>query len=537
MKNLITLLLLLVFGCSDQLNDYEKKAETSSERDKPPVDDEPIEPPANNWEWGNDAYFLQHLGISSPWFSQDRQGVLVTDKCPKSKGWRLFYKRLETSDLLRSKSTLDDRYPYFVLYNEYTGVLRIFIYMGIENPTGGQAIFHKAKISDIGNGPHEAALLHHENSNSGIAYNQKIADADFTTVDIYRFNINKWHIIDYMLSYDPNLSTYTNSFFRLDFPIESVSEIKLEGTLEFSGSAFLNSGGGPGNLIGAAFDYINKNKGLMKTRSENINDLSSDIYDQGTRLISSSRGGVADLGRSFHNFAAKIGNNSAILGTLAGGAEIVNGLVNVFTGGSSSRTEISFNAKGTMELSGTIKNLYSGGFIKFALPLVNYTNNEEKNPLKYSKNIGLFRLKKQPFMNLEFNRHLMSMHTPIGYDEIFLKLSNNPEFDVEINPNTGMELAEIKIQPVIKYTYSSYYFQSYLLNDKWNISENGKALVYKDLMNIDEFLNKRVYIYDRAVFGQYNDMNNNLYLKIYYKFRRKTNHNDIVEVIKTYKAQ
>jgi hypothetical protein len=84
------------------------------------------------WDWtSSTAYGDAVSRYVSPWSGSSSSGVLpVGETCPKTDGWELYHRRLFVGDENLLDGVLNPGTRYFMLYNRFSGVLRLFFYDG-----------------------------------------------------------------------------------------------------------------------------------------------------------------------------------------------------------------------------------------------------------------------------------------------------------------------------------------------------------------------------------------------------------------------
>ena len=128
----------------------------------PPAADEPpafYDPVVAAWDWTDENAFTDLLktsgeyGISTPWDTLNHFGLHITGNRPKYEdGWRLVSRRLNCGDIsdgCGNPNMLMDNYPHFVIYNLYTGVMRVFVYIDEFVQAGEDTIEVSYSIANI----------------------------------------------------------------------------------------------------------------------------------------------------------------------------------------------------------------------------------------------------------------------------------------------------------------------------------------------------------------------------------------------------
>ncbi|MCK4258474.1 MAG: hypothetical protein KAX49_05820, partial [Halanaerobiales bacterium] len=218
------------------------------------------------WDWTDDYAYTDwdNNPIPAPWLAKHHCGVDLTDsyRCPASDDWHLYVKRFTQDDWYSSsgvikeeptpRSTIQQNYPYFKLYNKNTGI---------------------KDGSDI---PHNVGLFLNECGPISYSYADKNEELNEDKVLILKAIYKKWFVFDYMLSYEPILSTNppSNIFFVVDLGAKDVSDISLSGEFEFdANSVFSNGTNTSKSLIDTIFGCAGQISKQIKNVDNNLEIL------------------------------------------------------------------------------------------------------------------------------------------------------------------------------------------------------------------------------------------------------------------------
>lgn len=230
--------LLLLFSCSNEKDVFEVV--------KPHFEKAIAQ---QDFDWENADFMPTPEGaekIMSPWSGSGSllgtYGTDIINDRKKSEGWTLLYNSF-TSD-----ANLYTPNPFFVLYNKYRGIMRIFYYATDPFITSSSNIIDNLSIiSD-----------HYSSSIFNLADQPIINGAqnrkNLTHIQPQPFDGSKpvashrWYMAQYELAYDPNISSIPYDQIMLNFNLNyrNISSIKInsEGISKFSGIIGEESSGG-----------------------------------------------------------------------------------------------------------------------------------------------------------------------------------------------------------------------------------------------------------------------------------------------------
>lgn len=527
------------------------------------------------WDWTDDDNFKNFNGnqIPTPWPADFHSGIDLTqaDRCPFSEGWRLYIKRLEAEDYsgkAKSEITTQDtqpEYPYFALYNKYTGILRLFVYMGGDNTAGEDNFIFNAGITDGAGTPNKDVGLFLNNSDQfASSLEDKSSEYNQGHLTIFRAVYKKWMVTDYELSYDPGLSGYSNTYFTVNLDARDIEDISLSGDFQFTVEEFTTD---KKNVVNSAlngnynssYDYSQRIAGLEKFK----NTLKDDGNKSGGKIKN-----------SLANFADAIDPVSGLAEKLSiPGASYINSFTNTF-GSSSSSIQFSVSYSdgvGDINLNGNIVDNIGITDLQFGLPLV--SGLEEADSPTYQKQLGLFSLDHKPQVQIskeQFGDHYeFKGQSLTGYHEaVYIDLK---DISISINPESNMELKKIAYSPIIDASgdFLTTYGQSWYFpiegesdHDTYDIaySSDNQSMPYtlhsfNGLLSYGTFKKgkKTETNYDRIILGPTESVNlklnynipnrdfqmfiGDVYIRYYFIFENKNDSSIKAEFIKTYKAE
>jgi hypothetical protein len=336
------LTLLFLAGC---------KKEKLSSPDTIPVkgSTDALIPYSFNWEDPNLNWMPYPEGqarISLPWTGQGSlystvDPDVLTDR-KASDGWILLYNTFSPTTFTYN--------PYFILYNKYRGLMRIFIY--VNNSSFASSSYLKNAITLNGN---QYSILNFAGTDIvDVSQNQiRFDKIESAPIDgSAPFSTFKWYMLQYELAYDPTivpttsenppqLSFYINSIDITQVKLGGNVEGKLKGSIGATGSSDLFStitsniapALGKGVLAAVGSEFFTRN-----TISETTNSLGlpNGVFKAISSGISSALSAAAG------NLPGAVYN---ILSAIIGGSS-----------GSAGQT-VSLNLNATISLAGSMKDV------------------------------------------------------------------------------------------------------------------------------------------------------------------------------------
>lgn len=128
--------------------------------------------------------------------------------------------------------------PYFILYNKYKSILRLFLYYGNANPTINSASVILKWNSSINSPIANNSLLTHANEYALANENYPISNNPEKHINYLNqvSNSGAWGVTEYLVNFDPNTLKNINNFQHIDFDfkLSTISEISINGEFKFS---------------------------------------------------------------------------------------------------------------------------------------------------------------------------------------------------------------------------------------------------------------------------------------------------------------
>ncbi len=479
-----------------------------------------------SWEWSDPSWFTDYYGVSipSPWGASNHYGLDLTDsqQCPPTEGWVLY------------QSGKQPIVTYFALYNKYTGVLRLFLYLGNSSTTGEQDFILNCRLENGSGYLIDPAFFLNECGPIAFSLEEKNTEINNDRVSVVRAYYRKWIALDYFVSYDPayysNYSNNNHLYLRLDIDSKTVSTIELEGSFEFEVDTILPTHAS--GFMGLLGNVFGKN-GQVRNIEKDVSSLKDTIKSDSDQLKETGESDKSKLGNILDLAASTISIVDPFVGIGLGVFDIIGSFTN-FLSPVTTKTQHSYG-EGTISLNGTIITNSPIDFIRLGLPYCNYTYGSD-NPT-FDGKIGLFSLIENPTFTIHRDKiqyryigqsagitdpQELSIYYETDFD------FSNPLDHIVVNPESQMELLECKVLTQFIFMCGSPYSYSYLyqkLDTKNGIRQKEFQPYLRDgsLLHVSE----NGFIMNPFITP---------YIKLYLKFRHVTDHSIVVEVMRTYKA-
>lgn len=469
-KNMILLLFALPFvSCKKDIKSVEDITDDAIVRIKGVI-------PAT-FDWKTVNYMPTPPGqtpISVPWVGQGSLSALygidvIEDNRPED-GWVLLYNTFDAN----SPGPLQN--PYFILYNRYRGLMRIFLYL-----TGDFAI-QSSHLTDGMN-------LVYNGSSQMLAYmGTNFVDLtqphkSFTQIEkaptdnSLPMATNKWFMMQYEFAYDPQLATIPFNNMQLSWftNFNTISQISLGGNVEGTiKGTIAASGEGSNNVLNSALGNLGKiagTVGLSAVGSQFLNNASGTY--PGSNFTYDSQGNVTGTvsHQANNNLGLPDGLFTSIKTGMAAGLSAATGnipgaVAGVFSalfGGSSAPQQqtVSLNLNATLTLNGT--STTSGSFPASptsvwvpgtqGLTASNTANIQGFIPL-YENSLGVFSLSNAPIAT----KQTYSVRNADGSYENRTEIDiNTNSYTIQFNPAVvnsnpdGATISNVTQEAVIEY--------------------------------------------------------------------------------------
>jgi hypothetical protein len=397
--------------------------------------------------------------------------VEVRDNKPED-GWelityRLGYQYLDSPVAIPSQvsAVYDNVHPSFILYNKYTGLLRVLVfldrsYLNEDYQTARILLEHEANIED-------------ELQNALFSFSEPIISSldnfktqlQFMSANIVNVENGLWLMGDFPMAYDPCVCNFKTNL-RVKSNLIKIADINLEGIIEtvdlvtatedettqeltvfneFKEILGKTSGGVKNGLkkykelngyVTSLEKLIAKEKSTKK-KEESSFDLQKFLNNifkgsQEVEASSSSNGGLSGLLKSVPKIGAIVGLVDFMI---SGGKSGANA-------NKASVTPMAFEAN--VKMSGTIETTTPGPNIKFATPGSKPNpNNLNGNIPMYNEALGVFNLVETPTVDFARYSNNSQLEDIIQYKPRPLKFA--------LNPAAGLDIMEMKATIVISY--------------------------------------------------------------------------------------
>ena len=434
----IVLLGVLVVSCNEDYNTEIDSIEVTDSKDW-------VLPYTFDWEDPNLNWMPYPSGggvaaIPPPWTGQGgladmlEPDVLADRKA--SDGWELVYSTFDP-DPARLEYN-----PYFVLYNKYRGIMRVFLY--VNNSSNFSSTFLKDVISQSTD---QYSILNFDKSEIvDVATNrtqcERIGGVRLDGTAPYA--PFRWYMFQYEFAYDPQLiPTLTPDPPQISININSidVTEVNLGGTQTGSLKGSIGATGPTGIFSNLTSQIAPIGKGVFGAIGASSLSKFADGDTSNT------------LGLNNSVFKATVaGMNSLVSAASAGVPGTVFNLLSGIFGGSSASAgqSVSLNLETDISLAGSITSttaLPSTPILFYFPGSLLADNNGNYNVTnyvpKYNKPLGVFNITAKPTVKLNYS----CFYGGGVYNQLYQYTLDNSSFDIVYNPEV---LANASISSVEK---------------------------------------------------------------------------------------
>lgn len=395
-----------------------------------------VTPTTFNWETVD--WMPTPTGQSSipvPWIGQGSIASVydndVVYDYKNSDGWDLIYNTFDAS----ASGTLQN--PYFILYNKYRGLLRIYLYtttdfvypssyvqdgISILGTTSSMLNFCGSDIVDIS-----------DNNNTFAQIQPQPIDGSMPLAS------NKWHMLQYQIAYDPNISELNYQEIQFSWFINfcNVETITLDG--EITGEIKSTTGvSGDNNLLSKLGD-IGTATGTMA-----LSGLGSYFAEKYTIDSSEGTNSLNIPNDTWKNITKGI--NSALSSSTSNLPGAIYNVFSAIIGGNSNQTTLFMDVNLDVELTGDKTGYGSFPSSPTTLYIPGTVISSEAQgyiPLK-SYNLGVFNLEEKPLAKVHNTTVITQSGSPregfstnTKYIKDFTKYDNSEK--LIINPDVESE--------------------------------------------------------------------------------------------------
>jgi hypothetical protein len=297
-SSILIVVLIATFSCKKDLNPNSNSTNVVNNVMKS-VPAYPLE-----WETADFMPTPPNMIIPVPWGGGANRGfpIEILYDYKKSDGWMLVYNVFNTSVLQPN--------PYFVLYNKYKGIIRVYVYI---NTNGYVASTYLMSGLSLAPNAKSSNMLNYIGQEI-VDYNTK--QTAVQQIEPFQLAYNAWYAFQYEMAYDPNIanSTYTQIGMNYTFIWQDVAKVDLGGTATgslkgtistpasggFSFTNFATANATKGALSAIGYGIFNNNQGPDATKPEVNNKLNiPSILFKG--VSDYFKGNLLDLPKLFFN--------------------------------------------------------------------------------------------------------------------------------------------------------------------------------------------------------------------------------------------
>jgi|GEM_PF-439854 len=356
--------------------------------------------PVYNFDWETVDWMPTPPGqsqIPPPWIGQGSLastfGVDVINDRKASDGWTLLYSTFDPA----APGPLVN--PYFILYNKYRGLMRIYFYL--TTSFVATSTYLQDGISVVSN-----------SSTSMLNFLGKdIIDATAPNTKMYSqmqaappdgslpLAANKWYMLQYEMAYDPNIIQipYANIYLSWYLNYYNVTQVNLGGIVQGTLNGIIGSSSSSSSNFFSALTSAGKAVGTGALAIIGQDFLANNTINGTT--------GENKLGLSNNVFKSLVsGVNSAISSTAGGLPGAVTNILSAIIGGSSGGpTPISLNLNANITIQGTQTN--AGSFpsmsTSFYVPGTDISPNAVGYIPAYNETLGVINFVGKPTIMID----------------------------------------------------------------------------------------------------------------------------------------
>lgn len=267
----------------------------------------------------------------------------------------------------------------------------------------------------------------------------------------------KWIVVDYPVSYDPSLGSYSNKFLNVQIGAVDEEKITLGGSFDFDMQTIVSSNQ---SMVSTLLDEVYGSSGKIKKRmanvtkfEDNLTAISDELKNKGND--EDGRNGIlGDVAEKLSSFANFVDPALDTIGLFTGVLGYVNSFTNI-VGGGATQTEVTVG-EGSITLEGVQIDDFTVIQHEFGLPLVQYSNSNERP--EFQGPIGIFSLKQKPQVTVlqkQFKYDCRNSYTDTysQYNSYGLYVQfddSNMEDLFEVNAASDMQLVDAKAIPIVE---------------------------------------------------------------------------------------
>jgi hypothetical protein len=342
-----------------------------------------------NWtqpSWQNNSSCEPLNTIESPFYKIDNLEILRASKDMQPQdGWELLRREFGYTD----QNTLKPQTPehtYFVLYNKYTGILRILLKVC---RSGADYNGAKITIKFDATSNFQSSLLDFTFSNKTLEQTH-VANPVAQSASVFVNDKTKWFYADFPMTYDPCTCVYKSKLNIVSQLIQN-SQISLQGALTGTITSISNGQGSVSNDGNLSFkDFVSGAEKFKKGYS------SVDNFITETKNVATTFPNSASTITALTNLQNGLKNNQFLKTGLAAvpWLKAASGLLDFFSGGGKTSPQLTqlmpMSVNLALKVSGTMTTANQYHDIKFSNPgTLDAQNDPDIYPF-YNEILGVF---------------------------------------------------------------------------------------------------------------------------------------------------
>ena len=384
--------------------------------------------------------------IESPFFKTDNLEILRQSKDMQPEdGWELIRREFGYDDNNNIKPDVPE-HSYFILYNKFTGVLRVLLKTCRVSDYSGAKITLKFD-----------ATTNYQTSLLDFTSTLKANDEPFTknpaaqSTTVFVNDKTKWFYADFPTAYDPCTCNYQSKINIISQLIQN-SSITLDGSITGTITSITNGSGTVNNSGSYSFkDFVNDADKFKKGYS------SVDAFISETKNVAQTfEGPNSDLLKGLTNLQAALKDNQFLKTGLAAvpWLKAASGLLDFFSGGGKTQPQLvqlmPLAVNLSLKVTGTITTSNQYHDIKFSTPgSLNAQNDPAIYPF-YNEILGVFNLMNGP----KFQYSIYQSLPPYAYTFAYTFNLKSPVKWV-LNPASNLQLQDAQAAYVFLSKYNS----------------------------------------------------------------------------------
>jgi Secretion system C-terminal sorting domain len=420
----------------------------------------------NNWYAQTSVSgFLTRMG--SPFVNPGTGKLkIITDAqdYTKAKGWELLQRKFGCY------ATIEN--PYFVLYNKYTGMIRVYVYT--TNGSFSQIMMKIKSVTQV-----RPAMLSQANDlmyapdkyfkNADIGSND---DEVLVSISDASGNLN-WSVGEFYTTLDPNIaeSIYENA--SLEFSVYGVTNSTLKASIKGVSASSTNADDLKDGMFikknaassGSNFNFTATNEKVTKFSKElsgfvdGINKTATGIIQNLTPILSTTSGFKIKLWATSNKIVAATSNTgefkkavnkiTGYLGTAGDVLNLAGKIVGFFESTPGGAAPAPSFTNYNLTLSGTITSQVVVSNFVIKIPATTAAATNANNATYYNCNLGTFNLRTTPIVDtLNYLRRALLPGTlnpkfvPKAISYVSYRLKNDVE--LVVNKGAGLELVKVE---------------------------------------------------------------------------------------------